>query len=295
MENMSSAPPTRGRRPASAREEADSIAAVNDPIGRSALRVAYHARRYSVVYILGFAALIALLLMPSVAPAAGSDLAAAGGLSTGGAYGASQPQDSTPGGAAGPSAAPGATPAGTAAPAAGGVAVTLPGSSASRPGAGAGSSAAGPVGTVQVGSGQTRAGFPCGPGVHQLPYSVYAAPCVAKFNGNNGGATYNGVTSTTITIALRTCSDASGPNAASVYALDEQAGADPPDKAEAYMKQLLTYFSQVFEFYGRHIVTQDYTGQGNCTNESTGTGQAAACADADTAANSVHGFSDLNP
>jgi len=124
---------------------------------------------------------------------------------------------------------------------------------------------------------------------------VYAAPCVAKFTGNNGGATYNGVTATTITMALRTCSDASGPNAASVYALDEEAGADPPDKGEVYMKQLITYFSQVFEFYGRHIVTQDFSGAGNCTNESTGTGQAAACADADTAANSIHAFTDLNP
>jgi hypothetical protein len=291
----------RGRRTASARQEAETIAAVNDPIGRTALRAAYHARRYSVIYVLGFLALIALVLMPSVAPAAGSDLASAGGLSTGGAYGNPQPQAGSSGGAA-PSTAPGTAPTGAAAapgPAAGsGVAGGAGAAGSGRAGGattGGGAAAPGPPGTVQVGSGQTVGGFPCGPGVHQLPYSLYAAPCVAKFTGNNGGATYNGVTSTTITIALRTCSDASGPNAASVYALDEQAGADPPDKGEAYMKQLLTYFSQVFELYGRHIVTQDYTGSGNCTSESTSQGQAAACADADTAANSIHAFSDLNP
>src|SRR5258708_2267670 len=180
---------------------------------------------------------------------------AGAGQSTGGAYGGSQSAPSA-GGAAVPTAAA-AAPNGAAA-------------AASNPVAGSGGTGA--VAAVQAGSGQTRGGFPCGPGVHQLPYSHYAAPCVGKFTGNNGGATYNGVTPTTITVALRRCSDAQGSNPAAVYAENQAAGAEPPDVGEAHGKQLIAYLSQVFELYGRHIVTADYPRQRNCTNESTRTG-----------------------
>ena len=283
MDDTHAAETRKERRPLSARQEAQTIAAVGDPVGRSALRVAYHARRYSLIYSLGALGVGALLLMPTVAQTTTSPTGA-GGPTAGGAYGA-------PGSGAAGGGAPGAVSTGPAAaganpatgPATGGVA---------GPGGAAGG---GPVAAVQVGSGVTRGGFPCSPGVHQLPYSLYAPPCVAKFSGNNGGATYNGVTATTITVALRKCSDAQGANASAVYAEDEAAGAEPPDQAETHAIQLMTYLSKVFELYGRHIVTQGFDGTGNCTNESTGTGQAAACADADQAANTLHAFTDLNP
>ena len=270
------------RRAHSARQEAAAIAAIQDPWGRAALRSAFHLRRYSVVYGLTVLATVALLLMPTVAQTSAPDLAGAAGQSNGGAYGGPQSSADAGGGAAA-SAAPAAVSSGAAAPGTG-------------TGTGAGSApGAGPVAAVRVGTGQTSGGFPCGPGVHQLPYSQYAAPCVAKFSGNNGGATYNGVTANTITVALRRCSDAQGSNAAAVYAENQAAGAEPPDVGEAHAKQLIAYLSTVFELYGRHIQTVDYPGQGNCTNESTGTGQAAACADADYAANTLHAFTDLNP
>ena len=274
MDDTDAAQTRKARRAHSARHEAETIAAVQDPIGRVALRAAYHARRYSVLYVLGVLALVALLLMPTVGVGSPQATGSSGAAPAAGAGPA--------GGAPAPSAGP-----------AGGPANAAPGSAGSGPAATG--VTAGPVGAVQVGSGLTRGGFPCRPGVHQLAYSQYAPPCVAKFTGNNGGATYNGVTATTINIALRTCSDAQGANAAAVYAEAQAAGAEPPDKAEAHDKQLIAYLSQVFELYGRHVVTQDYNGQGNCTNESIGTGQSAACADADYAVNTLHAFSDLNP
>jgi hypothetical protein len=273
------------RRGHSARQEAEAIAAIHDPWGRVALRSAFHLRRYSVVYSLTVLAAVALLLMPTVAQTGPSDLAGAAGQSNGGAYGGSSAGNGAGGGAAAPTAQAAVSSGAAAAP---GTSTGANTGAGSAPGAG-------PVAAVQVGTGQTRGGFPCGPGVHQLPYSQYAAPCVAKFTGNNGGATYNGVTATTITVALRRCSDAQGSNAAAVYAEDQAAGAEPPDVAEAHAKQLINYLSQVFELYGRHIVPQNYDGQGKCVDESTGTGQAAACNDANTAANTLHAFTDLNP
>jgi hypothetical protein len=273
------------RRAHSARQEAAAVAAIQDPWGRVALRSAFHLRRYSVVYGLTVLAAIAVLLMPTVAQTGASDLTGAAGQSNGGAYGGASPGAGAGADAAAPTAQA-AVPSGAA------------GASGANTGAGAGAgsaSGAGPVAAVQVGTGQTRGGFPCSPGVHQLPYSQYAAPCVAKFTGNNGGATYNGVTASTITVALRRCQDAQGSNAAAVYAENQAAGAEPPDVGEAHAKQLITYLSQVFELYGRHIQFAPYDGTGKCVDESTGNGLTAACSDANTAANSLHAFTDLNP
>src|SRR5207302_7149646 len=86
------------RRALSARQEAETIAAIQDPWGRVALRSAFHLRRYSVVYGLTVLAAIALLLMPTVAQTGQSDLAGAAGQSNGGAYGG--PSSGAGGGAA---------------------------------------------------------------------------------------------------------------------------------------------------------------------------------------------------
>ena len=55
---------------------------------------------------------------------------------------------------------------------------------------------------MKVGPGTTVSGIKCKPGVHQFD-SPYAPPCIAKFTGNNGGATYRGVTSNEIVLATR--------------------------------------------------------------------------------------------
>src|SRR5258708_22385989 len=186
-ESSPSQAPLRAR---SVRQEAETIEAVNDPIGRTGLRVAYHARRYSVIYTLGVLGVASVLMMPTVAQSARTSAA-------------TQPTGGSGSQAAGQGGGSGDNGAGTVAPA--------PGTTG-----GAGSGVAAPIGKVQVGSGVTRGGFPCSPGVHQLPYSQYAAPCVAAFTGNNGGATWNGVTATTITFAYRHCTDSSGANSPAV-------------------------------------------------------------------------------
>ncbi len=249
------------------RQEAETIAAVSDPIGRTGLRVAYHARRYSMIYALGVLGSASLLMMPTVAQSAKTGAPAA--QTTGGAYG---------GQATGPTADSGA-----------GTATAAPGTAS-----GAGPGVAAPIGKVQVGSGVTRGGFPCSPGVHQLPYSQYAAPCVAAFTGSNGGATWNGVTATTITIAYHHCTDSSGPNAAAVDQESIAAGGETYEDEETHVKQLIAYINRTFEFYGRHIDVQDFPGQCNFTTESTGGDQAGAKSDADAMANSLHAFSSLN-
>ena len=55
-------------------------------------------------------------------------------------------------------------------------------------------------GNIKAGTGTTVNGSTCTPSTPQFN-GAYAAPCVPKFTGNNGGATSNGVTSNTITLA----------------------------------------------------------------------------------------------
>jgi hypothetical protein len=270
------------RMAASLREQAETIGSVDDPFARRSLRVAYHLRRYAAIYVVGAIGLLALAILPTVG---GKSTVAAGGTGTGAYGGAGQganaSNDATAAAATGPAGGPGGSAA------SGGV--------GSGPAAGpAGSARGGPVGAVQAGTGVTVGGVPCHPGVSQLPFSQYAAPCVAKFAGNNGGATYNGVSGDTITIALRHNSDSQGANSVAVNALVLDAGGVDPTTNETYIKALVTYFNKNFELYGRHVNLVDFNGKGNGNDENLGNGQAAACADADNVANSLHAFSDIN-
>lgn len=274
------------KRALSSRQQAEVIASVSDPFARRSLRVAYHVRRYSVIYVVGALAAIAVGLLPTVGQDSAS-LASGAGSNTGGAYGST----------AAPSSAGPAAP-GTSAPGAPGA--TGPAANTSSGTTGTTGAASGPAGTstgsagaVKVASGITRGGFRCSSGVRQLPFSQYAAPCVAKFVGNNGGATWNGVTRTTITIAMRKTSDAQGANAKAVDAEAVAAGGVTAETEEKDVRALIAWANKNFEFYGRQIKLVDFNGQGNGTNESLGTDQAAACHDADQAANSVHAFADI--
>jgi len=246
------------------------IAAMKDPVGRFGLRAAFHVRRYSAMYALGVIAIIAVLLMPTVAETAHPGLLAGG--SGNGQQGAGQA-----------ASAPAAAGAGAAA--------------AAGPGATTAGAGAGPIGSVAAATGTTRGGFTCSPGVHQIPWSEYTPQCVAAFQGNNGWATWNGVTGTTITLVMRHCADASGPNEASATALAEQAGGESLADEETHVKQIIAYFNRTFELYGRHVQVVDYSGQSQsqCSStEATGGGQTAAQADADYEANTMHAFTDLN-
>jgi len=286
--------------PTSAREQKEQINSLQDPFARNSLRVAYHVRKYALLYVCGILGALALSVFPAVngsggssvpgLPGSGSVAAGSGsgsGASAGSAGGSSGSALSS-GGSAGAAGGSGGSAGGTGSVAAGGS------SSGGSVSSGGGSTSSGPVGTVQAGSGVTRGGVACGPGVRQIPYSAYADYCVAKFTGNNGGATANGITATTINIAVRKTADATGANALAGQAEGEAAGGVSNDANWGYIQQIVKYLNSQFELYGRQVKLDLFNGQGNNTNEALGQGQAAACADADTAANSVHAFGDFN-
>lgn len=82
------------------------------------------------------------------------------------------------------------------------------------------------------------------------------APCVPKFSGNNGGATYQGVTDKTIkVIRFRAKPNEQvdailGAKGLSVSAEDDKAAQDT----------FLAYINKYYEFYGRKVVLEDIVG-----------------------------------
>ncbi len=161
----------------------------------------------------------------------------------------------------------------------------------------AGSSGEGPYpwkypasGNVAVGTGTTVSGTPCTPSAPQFA-SPYAPPCVPRFHGNNGGATSNGVTATTITLAQREFPQTA--NTEQVAAQAKNAGAALPQVTDQVQQVFLNYFNSVYDLYGRHVDIRQVTGQGDATTESLGQGQAQACADADNLVNQVHAFGEV--
>jgi len=275
--------------PTSLREQQDNISAVHDPFAKNTLRAAYHVRRYALLYVCGLLGAMALAIFPTVA---GSGHSGAGQLNAGlgGTSGSAGGGSGSAVGTADASGAAGST-------ASGGVSggSTAGASVGSTSGAtGSGSTSGGPVAAPEVGIGVTRAGTACSSGVRQLPFSTYADPCVAKFSGNNGGATYNGVSGSTITVVIRHTSDSTGANAAATQAEVEAAGGDSYDAVRADTTKIIDYFNKTFEFYGRQIKLVDFNGQGNGTDETLGQGQAGACADADAEVNTLHAFGALN-
>jgi hypothetical protein len=78
--------------------------------------------------------------------------------------------------------------------------------------------------------------------------SVYSAPCAGPFTGDNGGATYKGVTANEITVALIMCTNVMASNNGPI---DENAtdGNGRDKTLRAYQR----YFNQNYQFYGRHL------------------------------------------
>jgi len=263
---------------ASRDEEARALAETTGRVPRAATRATFHLRRYMPLYAFATVWVTIAALVPTVG--GGGTTAAAGGRAGRAEAGAAD----TGSGVAADTGTAG--PGGAAASATGGPAGGGP--SAGR--AGALAAGAGPIGAVQAGAGVTVGGVPCHPGVPQIPFSHYAAPCINKFSGNNGGATANGVTDKTITIAVRLYSDQTGPNQAAIEQANEQAGNPSNAQFEQIRDTFLKWFNSKFDLYGRKVQIVKFNGQGNSTDEATGKGQAAACADADALANTVHAF-----
>jgi hypothetical protein len=142
-------------------------------------------------------------------------------------------------------------------------------------------------GGIRAGTGTTSSGAKCTPSSPQFA-SPYAAPCIPKFTGNNGGATYDGVTASTITLAEREF-----PSAADTQEIEAQAkaaGGAIPQVISQVQQVFINYFNRVYDLYGRKVVITPYTTQASFTAEELGQGQPQACADADAIANQVHAF-----
>src|SRR4051795_9305917 len=229
------------------------------------------ARRYLPLLAGVVVLLLIVVLVPTATP---RDDRQAGALN-----GALGPQQSTTGATSGTNTAPGAVTAGAAqgvvggAPAGGGAAATT-------------QVPAGPVAPST--SGIARSGVHCGPGKKQVTWSVYAPPCVAKYNGSNGGATTRGVTGSTITLSYRVT------HSADDAAISAATGSAAPPTDSSYVADLNTYinyFNTQFELYGRKLVLKTYNGQGDYIQEDQGQGADRAQADAATA-HSLGAFGD---
>lgn len=133
------------------------------------------------------------------------------------------------------------------------------------------------IGTVAVGTGVTRGGVQCRPGVRQLPFSQYANPCVGKFEGFNGGNTFRGVSKDTIRIAMRAPVD---PNAETVEAARQAAGQASNEIFKQVFLTFVDYFNKTYELYDRKVVVESFTGQGNAVDEAQSKGRDLACRDA---------------
>jgi len=145
-------------------------------------------------------------------------------------------------------------------------------------------------GDVTVGSGKTIGGSTCSSGTPQWDNS-YAAPCIAKFTGNNGGATYNGVTATTINLARREFPETA--NGEEIAAQAKAEGYALPQVTDQVMNTFLNYFNSVYDLYGRKVVITPVESTSNYTSELLNSGQATACADADKIANQLHDFGEI--
>ncbi|MHB1855168.1 MAG: hypothetical protein ACYCS2_08940 [Acidimicrobiales bacterium] len=283
--------------PTSAREQKEQISALSDPYARASLRTAYHFRKYALLYVCGVLGALALGIFPAVNGSGGSGVPGLPGSSSvaagsgSGSTGSAGPGGSTlSSGGASVGASAGGVSNGSAA-SGGGPSV---GGGGSGGGGAGGSTGSGPVGVVQAGTGITRGGSTCGPGVRQITFSAYADNCVAKFSGNDGGATARGVTASTINIAVRQYTDATGANSLATEAEIEAAGGVSYSTSYGYIQSIVKWMNSHFELYGRQVKLDLFQGQGNSTNEALGQGQAQACADADTEANSLHVFGGFN-
>lgn len=150
-------------------------------------------------------------------------------------------------------------------------------------------------------SGQPGVATPGGPGTVppsgcadrslQVIGDPYSPPCIA-FAGDNGGATFRGVTADEIIISAR---ELEGPSAAEIFA--DISGQNVSDSPEAFRDTVLAYaeyFSQRFQFYGRDLRIEFFDGLGVGASELLGGGREQALADALTASQEIGAFADIS-
>ena len=155
-------------------------------------------------------------------------------------------------------------------------------------GAGGGAGGATAGGTARAASGKIGG---CANRKAQVPNDPYSPPCIA-FSGDNGGATYRGVTPTEIIISARfaglpdfsAAPSDSGPAASFKFT---------PEEIKRTLEGLADYFNSRFQFYGRKIKLVFFDGKGNFNTELQGGGQEQVEADAVKAAEEIKAFADV--
>jgi hypothetical protein len=144
-------------------------------------------------------------------------------------------------------------------------------------------------GDIEHGTGTARSGAACEPGVSQIPETVLSVPCLPEFTGDNGGATYRGVTEDTIRIVRRTFPET--PNLEATREELQEAGFATPEVIVEVRDQFIDYFNENYELYGRHVEIVEYESRfGDSTAEALGEGREGACQDATYIAEELNAF-----
>jgi hypothetical protein len=243
---------------------------------------------YGPAVVLGAGFLLMALLVPTIAPEQNVAATGTGGGTTAAA-----------GPAAGSPTSSGAT---SSSGPAGGAVSGSPGVAASTgTAAGVGSSASGGggtgTGTGAVPSSGSATGAVTGCSGPQVAGDPYSPPCVS-FSGNNGGATSRGVTGSQIIISYRIPADDIASVDGAIQSIagkyNTAAFTDTAADIERTLTDLVAYFNDHFQFYGRKLVLKQFHGTGQLTQEITDAGQSEADADGLTAADTVGAFADIS-
>ena len=103
---------------------------------------------------------------------------------------------------------------------------------------------------------------------NQTP-NIYSGPCAPAWHGNNGGATWQGVTANSIKICVNGLGSPNAPSANGPVAAQESSSQNAWDRTYTVFQQ---YFNQNFEFYGRQVqfIVEDASGGGVQAEETAG-------------------------
>ncbi|HEX6236013.1 MAG TPA: ABC transporter substrate-binding protein [Acidimicrobiales bacterium] len=110
----------------------------------------------------------------------------------------------------------------------------------------------------------------------KLP-TVYAPPCVEPFEGDNGGATSQGVTGDTVKVVYYQPDPALDPLATATVA---GAGADvSPESARRTVQGFVDLYNDIYETYGRTVEVEVFVGTGAGDDEAAARNDAIAIAE----------------
>lgn len=127
----------------------------------------------------------------------------------------------------------------------------------------------------------------------QIPGFEYSPPCVA-FSGNNGGATFKGVTADTIKVTWRIPADDGTGAAVQSAAGDDIDISDSRDDIVRTIQGITEFINSHFQLYGRKIQMDVFDGRGVGGDEVQGAGQDGANADAVTVSDQKGAFMEAN-